>query len=336
MSSLLDLLCVGAGLRVVLYHHLADRPCPFTDELRIATPPDVFESHLRYYARNYDVVDLEAVLSGRLARKPLLVTFDDAYRSVLGTAGPMLKQHRIPAVFFIASAVVQGSGLMLDNLLCYLSHEVGIGSVESFITGAPATCGSLAELIGRVIAGLPYEARAGLGERLCRRFKVNQAQLAEAAQLYLKPDEVAQLADYGIEIGNHTASHVHGRILGEDDAVTEIVGAKRQLELWSGRRVRALSYPYGSPTDATDLVNEAAIRSGHQALFLVGARRNPIGHRGVLWYRTSLKGEPTGKLFRQIELLPRVRSFCDLISGRDGLRGQGGRQRSGEDGRGNA
>ena len=64
-------------LRVVLYHHVTDYPSSLVDQLALSTPPDFFEAHVRKLARDYEVVSLDAVLSGVLPRRALLITFDD-------------------------------------------------------------------------------------------------------------------------------------------------------------------------------------------------------------------------------------------------------------------
>ena len=73
-------------LRVVLYHHITNRLSSLVDRLGVSTTPAVFEAHIRKMARDYEVVGLDAVLSGNLPRRSLLITFDDGYRSFVETA----------------------------------------------------------------------------------------------------------------------------------------------------------------------------------------------------------------------------------------------------------
>jgi hypothetical protein len=62
------------------------------DRLAGSTPPDVFESPARKMARDYEFVGPDELLSGKLPRRALLITFDDGYRSVAEVAMPTLRR----------------------------------------------------------------------------------------------------------------------------------------------------------------------------------------------------------------------------------------------------
>ncbi len=51
-------------LRVVLYHHITNEVSSLVDRLAVSTRPTVFEAHMRKMARDYEIVGLDAVLSG--------------------------------------------------------------------------------------------------------------------------------------------------------------------------------------------------------------------------------------------------------------------------------
>jgi peptidoglycan/xylan/chitin deacetylase (PgdA/CDA1 family) len=299
-------------LRVVLYHHLAGTPGPLVDRLGITTPPAVFRAHVRRLARDYEIVDLTQVLSGRLPRRALLITFDDGYRSVKDVALPILAELGLPSVFFISSAFVAPESLPLDNLLCHLLTQVGSAELMSVIGGrAPLSSGTMAEIAGRV-AELDYRRRLRLGDELADRFGVDTRRLRAESRLFLESSELANLHESGCEIGNHTSSHLFCRaIVDAAAAQAELADHRLQLEQWSGRPVRSFSYPYGRRLDATPLVERALRDSGHHATFLVESRRNAPRHLGPVWNRVSLTDQPARRLGVELELLPRLRSARD-------------------------
>jgi peptidoglycan/xylan/chitin deacetylase (PgdA/CDA1 family) len=94
---------VSAGLAVIVYHAIGD--CPrHLDHHNLFVSPDAFSAQLDYLSRHREVVSLEAMLQGRLARtgRPTVaITFDDGYRSVLTTAGPMLARYGFTATIFV-------------------------------------------------------------------------------------------------------------------------------------------------------------------------------------------------------------------------------------------
>ena len=89
-------------LRVVLYHDVANKVSALVDRLAVNTAAKVFEAHVRKLALNYEIVSLDTVLSGRLPRRALLITFDDGYRSFVDTALPVLRRFGLPSVLFVA------------------------------------------------------------------------------------------------------------------------------------------------------------------------------------------------------------------------------------------
>jgi peptidoglycan/xylan/chitin deacetylase (PgdA/CDA1 family) len=301
------------GVRVVLYHHLADRPSDLADRLRVSTPPALFEGHLRRLVRDYEIVDLDQILSGRVPRKALLFTFDDGYRSVLDVAAPLLKRYGIPSVFFLSAAFVSRGSLPLDNLLCWLSHRIPADELETAVTGRPAKRLSFARLIAS-LAELPYERRARLGDELAERFGVDRAQLRADSGLFLDRDDLPLLSDFDIEVGNHTRSHLHCRaIVDEAAGQLELVEHQRQLADWTGTAIRSFSYPYGSRRDVSPLVERMLVASGHEATFLVESLPNARRDPGAAWHRVSLRDKGLSRLPVELEFLPRLRAVRDRL-----------------------
>jgi peptidoglycan/xylan/chitin deacetylase (PgdA/CDA1 family) len=303
----------STGLQVVLYHHITEQPSSLVDGLGVSTAPDVFELHLRWLERRYEVVDLDTVLTGQLPGRALLITFDDGYRSVLDTAGPILQRLGLPSVLFVSAAFVAPGSLPLDNLMCSLAHSVGVGALEEALTGQSAEGRSLAELIA-LVADLSYERRLELEDELADRFEVDTGRLRAESGLFLEYTDLALLSAYGCEIGNHTRSHLFSRAIRDERACeVELVDHKRQLEEWSGAEVRSFAYPYGYRRDATPLIERSLAASGHLAHFLVESRPNGLSPR-TTWNRVCLDGVPASQLALALEVLPRLRVLKDRLS----------------------
>ena len=92
---------------ILVYHHVSQATPAST-----SVTPEQFASHMDYLANNnYQVVPMPRLL-GLLADKsefnPKLVaiTFDDAYRSVLSNALPILQQHKWPFTVFVSTDAI--------------------------------------------------------------------------------------------------------------------------------------------------------------------------------------------------------------------------------------
>jgi peptidoglycan/xylan/chitin deacetylase (PgdA/CDA1 family) len=90
---------------VIAYHAIGTCP-PDEDPYELFVPEDVFEAQMHFLARHRDVLPLEAVMEGtlRTSKPAVAVTFDDAYRSVLDTAAPILSKYGLPSTVFVPTA----------------------------------------------------------------------------------------------------------------------------------------------------------------------------------------------------------------------------------------
>ncbi len=298
-SFALTSLAGRAGLRVALYHHIGDGSHELLDGLNVSTPIERFEEHLDTLARDYDVVDLETVIDGTLPARPLLITFDDAYRSVMTEAAPRMTKRGLPGVSFVNAGPIERGDLPLDNLLCLLMHRHGLSAIEYAINESPGRCRSKQELTERVISHMPYEKRVALPQQLAAKFHLDPRAIAADSDLFMRP---ADLANAPLDIACHGYEHTFA-----GDALDhEIVDASNRIESWTGKRPRAFSVPYGRRADATAPLQAFAREHGMEAMFLAESTINAHDER-FLFDRVAMTDAPAAGLFAEMEVLPRIR-----------------------------
>lgn len=95
-------------LRVLCYHSISDlKGMPIIEEYGI--PPQIFRRQLKRLKKwGFNFIDSNELINflegrGGLPRRPVLVTFDDCYQDIFGSALPILKEMGIPAVAFAVS-----------------------------------------------------------------------------------------------------------------------------------------------------------------------------------------------------------------------------------------
>lgn len=291
----------------ILYHAITQSESDFERGLGVATSPDRFAAHVDYFDKNYDIIDLDTLVSGKLPRRPLLITFDDVYRSVVSAARDILKPRNIPSVFFVNPSLVGRQAIGLDNLLAFCVNRYGLGPVCESGGFERDSLTSVGDIISDVASNYTSSERAGLKTRLTTEFGLTADQLNERCAI-LEQDDLRECAALGMEVGNHTATHVHGRSLAPSELGSEIAEARRALETMAGHPVRAFSLPYGSEIDLTEPVLRTIRDSGHKATFLVQARSNRVRPAPDVWYRISLRNEHPSQLPLKLTLLPLLRS----------------------------
>ena len=274
---------------------------------------------MRKMARDFEVVSLDAVLSGRLPRRALLITFDDGYRSFVDVALPILRRLGLPSVLFITGACVEPSSLPLDNLLSYLCPVVGLDCLGAAINPAAARPGTFLQLLD-LVAALPYGRRLAVGDELAERFEIDQGRLRADSGLFLDAEDLAGLAADGCEVANHTRSHLFCRsIVDEAGAHSQLVEHAQRLESLTGRPVRAFSFPYGRRADATPMVERVLRDSGYGALFLAESRPHLQGSLGWLWNRVTLEARPAWRIGPELQFRPGLSPARDRLRVAAGL-----------------
>jgi peptidoglycan/xylan/chitin deacetylase (PgdA/CDA1 family) len=311
-----DVLARGYSLRCVLFHDVTDRASSFTKGLGVSMTRRAFDQTLRFLVRHYSPISLGDVLdgdrSGDSARPPVLITFDDAYASVATDAWPICLQYGVPALFLVNARFVGNRELSIDNLVCHVVNSEGYGAINRVaaeVVSAARPLRSLRETIG-LIASLSLTARRAFYDALAHAAGLDTRAAAAQAQLYVSEAQLAQLAAAGCEIGNHTYSHVHGRILDDCELMQEIDWNRSVLESMTARRVRSFSVPYGSSIDLPPHLVRHLARRGYEAVFLGERRMNTaVAEPSRPLYRVSLQPGTDADLFTEIEVMPRLRAL---------------------------
>ena len=301
---------------VVVYHHLSTERDPLTSQLEVTTDPDIFVEHMRYFAKNFDLVGPADVVEGRAPRRALLITFDDCYRSVLDVGGPILRALNAPSVLFLNPGTVLSDTLPLDNLLSLAIERFGLDALLSHLGLGNSAIASLSDLIWRHVSRLGQTQIEDMKASILRMLGTTLADIRRGSQLFLAESDIRSLADYRIDVGNHSMSHSFFRSLSPTELVGEIEGARAALQRLSGHPVTCLSIPYGSEIDATARVLKIARASGHRAIFLVHGRSNRFRKIPDVFFRTSLQNTRREWLPVSMRVLPVLRTVRDRLNQR--------------------
>lgn len=101
----------STSLTILMYHKV-DRIPPGAKHVGNYVLPEAFESQLAALKRwSYQSIDFDAWLafrnrSGTLPERPLIITFDDGYRSTYDNAWPILRRAGFSATVFLVSDLI--------------------------------------------------------------------------------------------------------------------------------------------------------------------------------------------------------------------------------------
>lgn len=92
---------------IIMYHSVR-RP----DWIREGTSDvsvTAFRRHLRYFDREFDLVDIAALRNPAPDRKRIALTFDDGYRDFYTNVRPMLHEFDVPATVFVITSFLDNA-----------------------------------------------------------------------------------------------------------------------------------------------------------------------------------------------------------------------------------
>jgi peptidoglycan/xylan/chitin deacetylase (PgdA/CDA1 family) len=243
------------GVAVLCYHAVRpndwpDGSVPFEGlHVRRAT----FESHCRALVSCCQPIALDDWRSAArgertLPDRPVLLTFDDGYRTVRTEALPVLERYRVPAAVFLATGAIERREMFWYDAVAEQSGEAVVEALKH----------------------VPYDEW---------RYAVEQtAAPAETRVAPMTPAEVEQLSKHPlIEIGGHTHSHPILARLPREAQAAEITRCATAIRSWTGRAMRAFAYPNGRPEiDLDGTTRDVVEAAGIDHAFTSDARFAPV------------------------------------------------------------
>jgi peptidoglycan/xylan/chitin deacetylase (PgdA/CDA1 family) len=275
-------------LSIITYHHISDHEpgYPFDPNVADATRAQ-FRRQLETLARYGTPIGvdelLRAIEGGPLPKNPVMVTFDDGYKSCHDVALPILRQVGVPATFFIATSFITERRLYwwerIALILTGAKRERGTMKYPRPVEIDVRDPGLHGRLDGLVKTEMTLDVERFLDE-LATALGVAwspEIEARRADELIMTWDQVRGLAKAGMDVESHTRRHRVLQTLAPAELDDELAGSRRDLEAQLGRPVRVVAYPVGRR-----IVNEVKIR---RALAAAGYRAGMSNKTGVnrLW-----------------------------------------------------
>jgi peptidoglycan/xylan/chitin deacetylase (PgdA/CDA1 family) len=267
---------------ILLYHRVAELAA---DPWALSVTPAHFAEQLAILRRHAPVLRLQelaqALSSGTLPRRSVVVTFDDGYADNLHEAKPHLERYGVPATVFVTTGFVGGGRECwwdeLERLLLQpgtlpprLELRLGEGLFRWDLAGAavyragearrdrhwqaweapPTARHALYSALWERLLPLRNDARQRALDDLAAW--AGATSTCRATHRMLSAEDVPLLLRGGaIEIGGHTMTHPALAALPASEQRDELSGGKARLEALAGSPAATCSYPFGRRCDYT-------------------------------------------------------------------------------------
>lgn len=263
---------------ILLYHRVISLE---NDPQLLSVTPDHFTEHMEYIAEHYDPLSLfelgNALNTGKIPDRSVVITFDDGYADNYWYAKPILEKYDIPATVFVTTGhvgsdkefwwddlerilllsqihpeylelTISGKKMVWDLKKSDLVRSVDNTSWNVTMTSNPSPIHVLYRDLHRLLKPLSYEMQDSIISTIAEWAGVSES--GRATHKVLTLAELIQL-DKGelIEIGAHTVLHTMLSKQSANIQRDEITTSKKFLEDLLGHEVRSFSYPFGGRRD---------------------------------------------------------------------------------------
>lgn len=299
---------------VLGYHRIADPGSPGFRGFagNASATPDEFASQIAWIASRMTPItaaDLLAAAGGAaLPPRPVLVTFDDGYRDNLTVAAPILAEHGILPVIFLATDHIGVDTPFWWDRAAAVFAAAGPGEADLPLLG-PVAWDDPAVAARRWITAAK-EVPDPVMRRALADLVARLDGAAVAGPEHLSWEEVALLADRGVTFGAHTRRHAILPALADDDARAEITGSVQAVAAAIGAPPTAFAYPNGRAVDVDDRIVAFARDAGIAMAFTLvpgparvsEVRRDPMRIRRVYVHH----GDALDRFVAKVAGVPRL------------------------------
>ena len=321
-------------LLAVGYHYVS-ASVPRSPRAIFPVTVDALAAQLELLGSAFEFVSRDRLVAAaagdeKLPERACVVTFDDGLRCQVELALPVLERLGVPATFFLpARPLAEGCALFVHKVHALrerLDEQVFLRRLRRVLAERGLDVGPVLEEEARahyrydppesaevkylLNMALPLEHREPVVAALFEEVFPDEA--AFCRELYMGPEEVAELERDHRAVGAHSYAHEPLALLGEAELADDLERSVAALEGMTGARPLALSYPHGTPATVDLRVARAAARAGFRVAFTMERALNRSLEEPLLLGRLDANDAPGGS-----------RPRLDLVEGepvvRDGM-----------------
>jgi len=205
----------------------------------------------------------------RLNRSSVMITFDDGYRDNAELALPVLRELKIPALFFISTQAIQTREVGWWDQIAYLvkntrKPKIRLGN-EDFDLSKTKT--RAIREIQRWMRVRKAEETRDLVQNLAHACDVPIPGPELSSRELMTWRQIEEARTAGITIGSHTHSHRVLSTLSLTEQYEEFRLSKEILENRLQTRIRSIAYPVGGETDCHRETAGLARKCGYELGF---------------------------------------------------------------------
>lgn len=266
MSNSLLWKCRPNGLYCFNYHRIGDPEKSKFDPNVFSCDERTFEEHLRFYKENFDILTINELNELQKSRKKLvkkyaLITFDDGYVDNYELAYPLLKKHKIPATFFIATDFIEKEKLPWWDEIAFLLKNCNQKTLQLENWKTPINLDRTAKNsnIKEVLQRIKADSSKQMDEKILSLKKVLNLPpnyTPPHKDLFMNWDMLKDMEKNGMTIGSQSCSHRIMSHLSIQEQFNEASNSKIILSRQLKNNIVCFAYPVGGNSSFTKVTED--------------------------------------------------------------------------------
>ena len=290
------------GLRIIVYHGICEKD-PHKFNSRFITKQQ-FESELILIKKLYNPISFEDLAGNRLSSEKLnvLVTFDDGLKNNYQLALPLLKEHHIPAIFFVTGCNTLKKPYLFNDLTDIIPFD---GSSKITIEDEVFERKKIflhyryvsekGILLAKKYHNSSYHKRHQIVEYLLETISRDVFKEHKLYYELMSDDDIKEIAQEALfKLGMHGFYHTDLSCLDELEVNAEIEKSIHYLSSVTNQKMDTIAFPYGNCN--ANLINVC--------------ERNDVKH--MFLTENALESNQTGKLYVRHTINPFVSPILQM------------------------
>ena len=266
--------------RILMYHRFSANPASR------AVAVDLLHRQIEVLKKKFTLLTMRDLVrrslsAGEQIRYLAAITVDDGYEDFYSQAFPVLREHGVPATIFVAGGFVSRELWLWPDVMRAVidAAEPGRYRLRGFWDSASVgwrnsgereeVWSDLADRLLTESTDTRYDAIQSLAESV----DVDVESLDMSEYRPLSWDQLRELSDAGIEIGDHTWSHCNVARQSKAALTHELNKSRKAIEEHVGCTVSGLAYPNGMPADYSADAAQTVAELGYEYAVVAHPRR---------------------------------------------------------------
>jgi len=265
------------GVYCFNYHRIGDEDSSLFDPNVFSCTAELFEQHVEFYNQAFTVISIEQLITKieaneKIEKKYAIITFDDGYIDNYDIAFPILKKHKTPAAFYIATDYVDEPHIPWWDEIAWLIRHSKVDSIQlkSWNEAVDISSGSIVNKVRAVLRVIKLDQDRTMADKIAELTNVCQCSIPDELRktpLFINWEQANEMSDNGMHIGSHTLSHTILSHLPETGQKDEIVKSKMRIEAKLNKEVTSIAYPVGGRSAFTETTQKLAKEASYKLAF---------------------------------------------------------------------